>query len=73
MTRSAITVGDEVRHFSNPDTRAVVVAVFPAHPCGEWGVGSWLRGAFMSGADVIRVRFPNGRTEDEFSSYWERV
>jgi len=72
MTRAAIVAGDTVRHFSNPASRAVVVAIFPAHPCGEFGVGSWLNGAFAP-VDVIRVRWPSGRTEDEFASYWEAI
>lgn len=68
-----LQVGQTVAHFSNPDSRAVVVAVFPARPCGEFGVGSWLNGAFMSGVDVIRVRFPSGTFLDSFASSWRAV
>ena len=36
MTRAAIVAGDTVRHFSNPASRAVVVAIFPADRDEGW-------------------------------------
>ena len=62
-------VGQTVQHFSNAETLAIVVAVRHVHPCGEFGDGNWLRGAFMS-VPVVRVRFPNGMEEETFSTEW---
>lgn len=64
--------GDTVRHFSNPACLAYVVQVRPPRPCGEWGEGNWLRGAFMSVA-VLVLRFPDGHQVEEFASSWSVV
>lgn len=67
-------VGQRVRHFTNRGDRnailGTVVAVQPAHDCGEFGMGNWLRGAFMA-VDAILVAWPSGAKEWEFASSYE--